>query len=430
MFSFVVVASYAAALPQPAELSEKYSNNVDATLASGLEARSYQPGLNSYKDSATLVSLKRRDDSEGSSGENSGSDSFLPSTLDPNEPFKSPFTDDSVSSMNLASTIDNVGDGNANLYKDGEKIRQKISGPAGDMVTKYIRKNAYVNVALRHWVHESVPGILKKIKSLWGDDEYSRLELDLKKDIKKWEDEFRAGLNAIVDATTNILKDFGPVGENLQKIGKSFQRTLFNRGSLIWELFSLLRPFESSKALLGYLGGISFRALLTSPRVDRQTAVADHFVIRTSIREEAQRQPPAPRAPTISRHHCLEATDRIATSNYWDVLADGTTDNTDTNTDTDTDIHQLTSQFLESANAVADNLSLRLSPPATRSNRRLLSGTTKRAILASNTARQAFIAAATTNRNPDPVQCNTLRDEWSRLKATATQLERVDGRKQ
>ncbi|KAH9249342.1 hypothetical protein BASA81_012960 [Batrachochytrium salamandrivorans] len=167
------------------------------------------------------------------------------------------------------------------------------------------------------------------------------------------------------------------------------------------------------------------RALLTSPRVDRQTAVADHFVIRTSIRAEAQGQPPAPRAPTISRHHCLEATDRIATSNYWDVLADGAIGDTDT----DTDIHQLTSQFLESANAVADNLSLRLSPPATRSNRRLLSGTTKRAILASNTARQAFIAAAT-NRNPDPVQCNTLRDEWSRLKAAATQLERVDGRKQ
>ncbi|KAH9277431.1 hypothetical protein BASA83_000305 [Batrachochytrium salamandrivorans] len=167
------------------------------------------------------------------------------------------------------------------------------------------------------------------------------------------------------------------------------------------------------------------RALLTSPRVDRQTAVADHFVIRTSIRAEAQGQPPAPRAPTISRHHCLEATDRIATSNYWDVLADGATDDTDT----DTDIHQLTSQFLESANAVADNLSLRLSPPATRSNRRLLSGTTKRAILASNTARQAFIAAAT-HTNPDPVQCNTLRDEWSRLKAAATQLERVDGRKQ
>ncbi|KAH6582255.1 hypothetical protein BASA50_000950 [Batrachochytrium salamandrivorans] len=171
------------------------------------------------------------------------------------------------------------------------------------------------------------------------------------------------------------------------------------------------------------------RALLTSPRVDRQTAVADHFVIRTSIRAEAQGQPLVSRAPTISRHHCLEATDRIATSNYWDVLADGAADDTDTDTDTDTDIHQLTFQFLESANAVADNLSLRLSPPATRSNCRLLSGTTKRAILASNTARQAFIAAAT-HTNPDPVQCNTLRDEWSRLKAIATQLERMDGCKQ
>ncbi|KAH6584573.1 hypothetical protein BASA61_007382 [Batrachochytrium salamandrivorans] len=112
-----------------------------------------------------------------------------------------------------------------------------------------------------------------------------------------------------------------------------------------------------------------------------------------------------------------------------DVIRQSTTLRCTDNTDTDTDIHQLTSQFLESANAVADNLSLRLSPPATRSNRRLLSGTTKRAILASNTARQAFIAAAT-HTNPDPVQCNTLRDEWSRLKAAATQLERVDGRKQ
>ncbi|KAH6601547.1 hypothetical protein BASA61_001926 [Batrachochytrium salamandrivorans] len=60
LLSFVVVASYAAALPQPAELSEQYSNNVDTTLASILKARSYQPVSNSQKDSATLVSLERR----------------------------------------------------------------------------------------------------------------------------------------------------------------------------------------------------------------------------------------------------------------------------------------------------------------------------------------------------------------------------------
>ncbi|KAH9276561.1 hypothetical protein BASA83_000689 [Batrachochytrium salamandrivorans] len=53
-------ASYAAALPQPAGLSEQYSNSVDITLASILKARSYQPVLDTREDSATLMSLERR----------------------------------------------------------------------------------------------------------------------------------------------------------------------------------------------------------------------------------------------------------------------------------------------------------------------------------------------------------------------------------
>ncbi|KAH9272706.1 hypothetical protein BASA83_004908 [Batrachochytrium salamandrivorans] len=126
------------------------------------------------------------------------------------------------------------------------------------------------------------------------------------------------------------------------------------------------------------------RTLLTSPRVDRQTAVADHFVIRTSIRAEAQGQPPVPRAPTISRHHCLEATDRIATSNYWDPL------------------DPIAGSYLAQPNVPYWQATLH--------------------------GKHSLPAA--TIRNPDPVQCNTLRDEWSRLKAAATQLERVDGRKQ
>ncbi|KAH9272541.1 hypothetical protein BASA83_005040 [Batrachochytrium salamandrivorans] len=88
------------------------------------------------------------------------------------------------------------------------------------------------------------------------------------------------------------------------------------------------------------------RALLTSPRVDRQTAVADHFVIRTSIRAEAQGQPPVPRAPTLSAS--LSRSHRSNCDiNIEMYVADGAADNTDT--DTDTDIHQLTFQFLESA---------------------------------------------------------------------------------
>ncbi|KAH6602184.1 hypothetical protein BASA61_001372 [Batrachochytrium salamandrivorans] len=339
MSSFVVAVSYAAALPQPAGLSKRYSNNIDNTLAFGLETRSYQPVLNSYKDSATLMSLKRRDDSEGSSGENSGgspgdnsegstednsegstednsegstednsegltednsegltednsegstednsegstednsegstednsegstednsegstednsegltednsegstednsegssednrgSDSFLPSTSGPNEPFKSPFTDSNVSSMNLASTIDNVGDGIVDIYKDGEKVGQKIGGTVGDMVTEYFRRNAYVNVAIRHWVHESVPGILEKTKSGLAGDEYSKMEPEVTKNIKDLDDKFRKELDKIIDATTRILGDDGSVAENIQKIDGSFNDALF-----------------------------------------------------------------------------------------------------------------------------------------------------------------------------------------------------------
>ncbi|KAH6593499.1 hypothetical protein BASA50_007309 [Batrachochytrium salamandrivorans] len=199
----------------------------------------------------------------------------------------------------------------------------------------------------------------------------------------------RQSLNRVVPFDNNhpvlIFGDWNTDPQRLQRIVHSWGHGLtvmqFS-GSQITRLSTVHGRRHSS--IDHFVCNAPARTLLTSPRVDRQTAVADHFVIRTSIRAEAQGQPPVPRAPTISRHH---------------------------------------------SNAVADNLSLRLSPPATRSNRRLLSGTTKRAILASNTARQAFIAAAT-HTNPDSVQCNTLQDEWSRLKAAATQLERVDGRKQ
>ncbi|KAH6569922.1 hypothetical protein BASA62_004587 [Batrachochytrium salamandrivorans] len=257
LFSFVVVASYAAALPQPAELSKKYSSNVDANLASGLEARSYQPGLNSQKNSATLVSLKRRDDSEGSSGENSESDSFLPSTSGPNEPFKSPFSDSDVDSINLASTIDKVGDGIANIYENGEKAGQKIGGNVGEMLARYIRRDAYVISALRHCVHISVPGILEKIKSGLGDDEYPKVEPDLTEKLKQLENEVRAGLDEILDATTKISENVGSVTENIQKIDKSFKLTISGRMEFFGELLSLLKKFEDGKTLENQLADVS-----------------------------------------------------------------------------------------------------------------------------------------------------------------------------
>ncbi|KAH9247986.1 hypothetical protein BASA81_014399 [Batrachochytrium salamandrivorans] len=53
LFSFVVVASYAAALPQPAGLSEKYSNNVDTNLTI-LRNRSEDNSEDDYEDESPL----------------------------------------------------------------------------------------------------------------------------------------------------------------------------------------------------------------------------------------------------------------------------------------------------------------------------------------------------------------------------------------
>ncbi|KAH9248421.1 hypothetical protein BASA81_013914 [Batrachochytrium salamandrivorans] len=152
LLSFVGVVSHAAALPQPAEISDKYSSNVDITLASFLGARSYQPELNTRKDPVTLVSLKRRDDSDGN-----GDGSDPPPLLTPEsiqEIIDKFFTYDDFISVNMALTIDRVGDGAVGFYKDGEKAGKEIGDPVGPMLARSIERAIYVIVALTGWLEE------------------------------------------------------------------------------------------------------------------------------------------------------------------------------------------------------------------------------------------------------------------------------------
>ncbi|KAH9247810.1 hypothetical protein BASA81_014570 [Batrachochytrium salamandrivorans] len=83
------------------------------------------------------------------------------------------------------------------------------------------------------------------------------------------------------------------------------------------------------------------RALLTSPRVDRQTAVARPPLSFAHPFEQRLKDNPC----SSCSNHIPPSLSRSNRSNchiqYWDVLADGATDNTDT----DTDIHRLASQF-------------------------------------------------------------------------------------
>ncbi|KAJ1338987.1 hypothetical protein BSLG_006126 [Batrachochytrium salamandrivorans] len=222
LFSFAVVASYAAALPQPAGLSEKYSNDVDATLVSGLEARSYQPVLDTREDSPTLMSLERRADSAGSSKGN-----FLfgippLSTLSPEEARKliySLFKPSDFSFENIASTIDNVGDGFAELSENGEKVKTKIVGTAGNLLSLYLRKATYVTLSLtvlasRGTFDESMDKAAKKEK------ESNDSIVNILKDTGTVLWDVEAAIESFVEAVDILVKFFWCDKNSNEQVGK------------------------------------------------------------------------------------------------------------------------------------------------------------------------------------------------------------------
>ncbi|KAH6566782.1 hypothetical protein BASA62_006489 [Batrachochytrium salamandrivorans] len=230
--------------PSPSQRGylKKYSNNVDTTLASGLEARSYQPGLNSHKESATLMSLKRRDDSEGS-------DPSPPPATTPNETDSDPFTNSVTNTINLASTIGKVIDSDYVFFTEGDKVRQKIDGDTGEMVAKYLRRDVYVTSVLNRWVDKSIPTILEKIKSGLGEDEYSKIEPDFTKDIKKLEDDFKVGYAKILVYASKIVKGDGTVTYNFQKVDTLFEDFFYDNMEFIRKLRLQLEKFEAGEAL-------------------------------------------------------------------------------------------------------------------------------------------------------------------------------------
>ncbi|KAH6566366.1 hypothetical protein BASA62_006751 [Batrachochytrium salamandrivorans] len=209
------------------------------------------------KDSATLTLLKRQDDSEESSGENSKSDPFPSSTSGPNKTVGSDFTKDEISSENLASTINKVGDNVYIFFEDGEEAAQKISGDAGNLVGKYFRRNAYVNVALRRWSYESVPKILHSIESGLGENEYSKIKSELLGNLDRLKAEFKEELGAIVDNATKILNNDGSDIENVEKISKSFKRALSNRLELLEALKVQLQKFNEGATLGEQLANVT-----------------------------------------------------------------------------------------------------------------------------------------------------------------------------
>ncbi|KAH6589385.1 hypothetical protein BASA50_010080 [Batrachochytrium salamandrivorans] len=256
LLSFVGVVSHAAALPQPAEISEKHSNNVDTNLAFGLGARSYQPVLNTREDSATLVSLKRRDGSDGNSG---GSGPLSPPLFtyeDIQKIIASFFKDSDFSSANISSTIDKVKDGIVSFYKDGEKAGKEIGDPAGPMLARSIERAIYVYVALVGWMQKEENNILLVTYTVLGAAKFReifRTFMTTLRELAKIADKKE---REVTGAVSNILTKTGTVIENVNTIHTSFKDIFAGRIKLFTLLESPLKDFESTKVLYGYISNV------------------------------------------------------------------------------------------------------------------------------------------------------------------------------
>ncbi|KAH6601717.1 hypothetical protein BASA61_001850, partial [Batrachochytrium salamandrivorans] len=225
LLSFVGVVSTVVALPQPAELSEQYSNGVDITLASLFETISYQPVLNTREDSAILMLLKRRDDSAGSAGGNSGSGTPPPPvstfeyaklTLD------SAFRKEAFSCVKLFSTINKVGDGFFSLHRDIKRIADRVGGSAGEILARYFRRALYVNDALQDWIRDTGRNVISIIRSGLGAAEYSKVDILLKQTAARLTDRIQAGFKAAAKAVSYLLRNIGFVNQNMETVHTSF----------------------------------------------------------------------------------------------------------------------------------------------------------------------------------------------------------------
>ncbi|KAH6562661.1 hypothetical protein BASA62_009020 [Batrachochytrium salamandrivorans] len=186
LFSFAVVASTAAALPQPAGPSEKYSNNADSNSASILEARSYQPVFNSQKDSAAVMLLKRQD----------------------------------------ATDIDQVGDGLAGLPRYADKIGDVIGLRAGALMIRYLRRALFVNDLLKEWLRAFGHDVLDFIEAGLGDVEYSKVKPALMEGIMKILVEIQTILRTALNAILSIIKKTGHLIQDAETIGESLEAPL------------------------------------------------------------------------------------------------------------------------------------------------------------------------------------------------------------
>ncbi|KAH6595452.1 hypothetical protein BASA50_005818 [Batrachochytrium salamandrivorans] len=197
-----------------------------------------------------------KDNSEGSAGEDSGSGSSPPPDTTPEHTVSVPFTDDDVTSENLASMISKVKNGGYIFLGDEEKAGKRIGGYFGNLLTMYLGRATYIISAVQRWIEKSVPSILDVIESGLSEDEYSKVLPGLKKQFGEADDQFRIESINIAEAITDISENVHPITFNLLYLSRSFQASFASCWAYIGGLRIQLKKVASGKTLYVYLTDI------------------------------------------------------------------------------------------------------------------------------------------------------------------------------
>ncbi|KAH6576103.1 hypothetical protein BASA62_001649 [Batrachochytrium salamandrivorans] len=175
------------------------------------------------------MSLKRRDDSKGYSGGNSGgSGTPLESTFEYAKlTIGSAFGKEAFNCMKLSSTIDKVGDGVVSLHKDIKRAADMIGGSAGEMLTAYFRRALQTAARLTNKI--------------------------------------QAGFKAAAKAVSYLLRNIGFTNKNMETIHASFGDIFRSYMMFFEELKPLLVKFPDVKAFSGYIANmcVSLNKFLT-----------------------------------------------------------------------------------------------------------------------------------------------------------------------
>ncbi|KAH9270886.1 hypothetical protein BASA83_007039 [Batrachochytrium salamandrivorans] len=183
--------------------------------------------INSYKESATLVSLKRRDIFWGPpEGDDGPGTPPPPGSKDIKKYSTTPLKEAIFSSANISSTIYKVGDGMVHLYVDGPKAGVAVGSPAGDMLARYIRKIDYVNTSLNRWMKIERENITDAIKLAMGEVEFSKIAKDFFMTLGALGAELYINENKAVIAISNIVKHINTPIQNIETMNALFELAL------------------------------------------------------------------------------------------------------------------------------------------------------------------------------------------------------------